>query len=121
MALVNANQATTVFTAPDVSSASQLSFCLTVTDDGGLTDQDDVIITVVNENVAILEFYNPTCAGCHHSGTFGAPRALSSDWDALVPSGINALVNSVEHGLGFMPAGGHCGSLTRDDFAALIS
>ena len=46
VALSAATNATAMFTAPDVSADETLTFQLTVTDNGGATDSDDVRVTV---------------------------------------------------------------------------
>jgi len=51
ISLANANAASTSFTAPSVSSNTNITMRLTVTDNHGGTDTDDVVITVTNQNV----------------------------------------------------------------------
>ncbi|MCY3599093.1 MAG: cadherin domain-containing protein, partial [Gemmatimonadetes bacterium] len=46
LTLANPNTATPRFTAPDVDKTTRYKFTLTVTDPGGLSDSDDVTITV---------------------------------------------------------------------------
>ncbi len=121
VSLTNASQANAIFIAPEVSSTTTLVFRLTVTDDEGATASDDTAISVMVDISAVVDLYNATCAICHRRGRFGAPRALTSDWNSRVPRGINALVSSVINGRGAMPRGGRCSSCSRDDYIALIS
>ena len=121
VSLTNASQANAIFIAPEVNSTTTLVFRLTVTDDEGATASDEVAISVMVDISAVVDLYNATCAFCHSNGRFGAPRALTSDWNSRVPKGIDALVSSVTNGRGAMPRGGRCSSCSRDDYIALIS
>jgi uncharacterized repeat protein (TIGR03806 family) len=63
VALADADSDVATFTAPDVGADTDLTFRLTVTDDGGDTDSDDVTITVVDSPPPGLDARpsNPTC------------------------------------------------------------
>ncbi len=78
--IANANEAQASFMAPDVSAGSPeaLTFRLTVTDPSGLSDSDDVTITVQEPGPAVTisgqaryEFVppNPGCLGLNYAAT----------------------------------------------------
>lgn len=70
---------------------------------------------------AVVAKYNKSCVVCHAAGAAGAPKTgVAADWQPRLEKGIDALVHSVEKGMGAMPPKGMCFDCSADDFKALI-
>lgn len=65
--------------------------------------------------------YLQTCAACHTSGTYGAPKL--GDWQAWQPrlgAGMQGLLQAVLRGKGAMPPKGGNANLTDTDVQAAV-
>ncbi|WP_049237372.1 c-type cytochrome [Moraxella canis] len=70
----------------------------------------------------VSQTYTKSCAACHDSGTFNAPKKGDvATWNRLnQQKGKEALIKSTRQGMPQMPAMGLCQSCTDKDFAELI-
>lgn len=71
------------------------------------------------------EIYERSCAGCHESGTGGAPKpGNKSDWAERIPLGIEALTQKSIEGYegkeGAMPPKGGNEELSRDEVSKAV-
>jgi cytochrome c5 len=65
--------------------------------------------------------YDNACKTCHSMGIAGAPIFGDKEaWKARIAKGTDVLYQSVQNGLGGMPAGGLCMSCTDDDLKAIV-
>ena len=65
--------------------------------------------------------YAKSCAVCHANGAAGAPKTgVPAEWESRMAKGMDALVASVDKGMGAMPPKGMCFDCSADDFKALI-
>lgn len=70
---------------------------------------------------AVVDKYNKTCVVCHAAGAANAPKTgVAADWQPRMGKGMDALVQSVDKGMGAMPPKGMCFDCSADDFKALI-
>jgi cytochrome c5 len=70
---------------------------------------------------AVVDRYNKACVVCHASGAANAPKTgVAADWEPRLAKGMDALVQSVDKGMGAMPPKGMCFDCTADDYKALI-
>ena len=70
---------------------------------------------------ALEDRYNKTCVVCHAAGAAGAPKTgVAAEWEPRMAKGMDALVQSVDKGMGAMPAIGMCFDCDAAEFQALI-
>lgn len=70
---------------------------------------------------AVVDKYNKACVVCHAAGAAGAPKTgVAAEWQPRMAKGMDALVQSVDKGMGAMPPKGMCFDCSADDFKALI-
>lgn len=70
---------------------------------------------------AVADRYNKTCVVCHAAGAAGAPKTGdAAEWEPRMAKGMDALVQSVDKGMGAMPAKGMCFDCDAAEFQALI-
>lgn len=70
---------------------------------------------------AVEDRYNKTCVVCHAAGAAGAPKTGAvAEWEDRLAKGMDALVQSVDKGMGAMPAKGMCFGCDAAEFQALI-
>jgi cytochrome c5 len=80
-----------------------------------------VSIAVQAADQAVVDRYNKTCVVCHSAGAAGAPKTGDvAGWEPRMAKGMDALVSSVDKGMGAMPPKGMCFDCSADDFKALI-
>ncbi len=69
----------------------------------------------------VADRYNKTCVVCHAAGAAGAPKTgVPAEWESRLAKGMDALVESVDKGMGAMPPKGMCFDCSADEFKALI-
>lgn len=67
------------------------------------------------------QIYAAACAMCHTAGVAGAPKTGDkAAWAPRIATGADAMVNSVIHGKGAMPARGGNPKLTDDEIKATV-
>ena len=67
------------------------------------------------------EIYNGKCAGCHTSGTMGAPKYASlAHWTSTIDLGLDKLTASAIAGKGGMPARGTCMDCSDNDIKVTV-
>lgn len=77
--------------------------------------------TVASAFDAGSSVYNSKCIICHGSGVLGAPKTGDRKaWQPRVEQGMEALLASVIHGKGNMPARGLCTECTDSDLGDAI-
>jgi cytochrome c5 len=70
---------------------------------------------------AVADRYNKTCVVCHAAGAAGAPKTGdAAEWEPRMAKGMDAMVQSVDKGMGAMPAKGMCFDCDAAEFQALI-
>ncbi|MFB6348036.1 c-type cytochrome [Moraxella marmotae] len=76
----------------------------------------------VHVQADIGKTYEQSCAACHDTGAFDAPKkGDTATWQQLKSQkGIEKLVKSTRQGMPQMPAMGLCQSCSDKDFADLI-
>jgi cytochrome c5 len=73
------------------------------------------------QGAAVEDRYNKTCVVCHAAGAAGAPKTgVAAEWEPRMAKGMDALVQSVDKGMGAMPAKGMCFDCDAAEFKALI-
>ena len=80
------------------------------------------LIVASNAYADVEKIYAQSCATCHDSGTFNAPKNGDvATWHRLnQQKGQEALIKSIRQGMPQMPAMGLCQYCTDEDFAKLI-
>ncbi|MCX2979928.1 cytochrome c5 family protein [Halieaceae bacterium IMCC14734] len=69
----------------------------------------------------ITAIYDKSCKICHQAGVAGAPKTGdAAQWAPRLEKGMDALVMSVQNGMGVMTAKGMCFDCSADDYKALI-
>ena len=121
----NSDQMQASFTAPDVAAATDLQFSLTVTDDFGVTDTDEVSVTVLAPTVQDLFGTVTAPLGAVGDSDTNDPRALyiSNDTQLLAqaiptPVTIGGYVNAPGAG---EPGRSTTGGDTDDYFAVTLT
>lgn len=61
-----------------------------------------------------------SCALCHVSGTGGAPRMGTAEWQDRLSKGNDVLMTHTIEGFNNMPPLGYCMACEREDFEAMI-
>jgi cytochrome c5 len=85
------------------------------------------VLAVVFAQIAVAaptieQRYARSCNICHMGGAGGAPKTGDVvAWAPRLAQGMDALVESVNKGMGAMPPKGMCWDCSTDEFAALIS
>jgi cytochrome c5 len=80
-----------------------------------------VSVAVQAADQAVIDRYGKTCVVCHDSGAGGAPKTGdAAAWEPRLAKGMDALVASVNKGMGAMPPKGMCFDCSNDDYKALI-
>ncbi len=68
---------------------------------------------------AVEDRYNKTCVVCHAAGAAGAPKTgVAAEWEERLAKGMDAMVQSVDEGMGAMPAKGMCFDCDAAEFRA---
>ncbi len=70
---------------------------------------------------ADMDKYAKSCQVCHANGAANAPKTGdAAAWEPRLAKGMEALVQSVNNGMGAMPPKGMCFDCSDDDYKALI-
>lgn len=65
--------------------------------------------------------YQSACFACHSTGAAGAPKTGDAEaWEPRLAKGMDALLESIEKGMGGMPPGALCNDCTDEEYKALI-
>ena len=67
-----------------------------------------------------MRMWAASCALCHISGTGGAPRMGTGDWQDRLSKGDDVLMTHTIEGFNNMPPLGYCMACEREDFEAMI-